>query len=134
MENPPQRAILIVEDHAQTSHIMARLVSARGFKVLTAGSLAEARECVRQGNVGFLISDLGLPDGNGCELMAELRDRFGIKGAAITGFGMDTDLAQTLQAGFTLHLTKPISATDLERVLAQARIELTSAGESPRQA
>lgn len=128
------RSILIVEDHAPTSRIMVRLASARGFHVVTAGSIAEARECVEQGNVGFLISDLGLPDGNGCELMSELRQRFGISGVAITGYGMETDLSRTQQAGFALHLIKPVAMGDLERALALARIEcLAPPHQPPRQ-
>jgi CheY-like chemotaxis protein len=110
---------------------MARLMTARGFHVLAASSLAEARACVRQGNVGFLISDLGLPDGNACELMAELHQRLGISGAAISGYGMESDLMQSRQAGFALHLTKPIAMGDLERVLTLARIELLSRSEPP---
>lgn len=104
---------------------MARLARARGLPVMTAGSLAEARKCISEGKVGFLISDLGLPDGNGCDLMIELRERFGIKGVAISGFGMETDLARTREAGFALHLIKPIGLVDLERVLAMARTELS---------
>jgi DNA-binding response OmpR family regulator len=127
----PTRCILIVEDHGQTSHVMARLVRARGFEVKTASSLAEARECASKGGVGFLISDLGLPDGNGCDLMAELQARYGIKGAAISGFGMESDVARSRQAGFVMHLTKPIRMAELDQVLALAKIEIEKAEPRP---
>jgi DNA-binding response OmpR family regulator len=92
--------------------------------VLTAHSLAEARALAAQHDIGFLISDLGLPDGNGGDLMKELHDRLGIVGAALTGYGTESDVAHARSMGFVLHLTKPIQITDLDKVLAVARREL----------
>ncbi|HEX2862528.1 MAG TPA: response regulator [Lacunisphaera sp.] len=116
----------MIEDDRETSRVMARLVRARGFSVVTAGSVAEARACVQQGNVGFLISDLGLPDGNACDLMAEVSASHGLKGAAISGFGMDADVIRSREAGFVFHLTKPIAIGDLEYVLTVARLSMAS--------
>ncbi len=126
MDQPtsPPRPILIVEDHQQTTKILVRLVQARGFRVLTAHSLAEARQIAATHDIGFLISDLGLPDGHGGELMKELHERLGIAGVALTGYGMDTDVTLTRQMGFALHLTKPIQIADLEKALALAKVEL----------
>lgn len=123
MDSSP-RSVLIVEDHLQTTRVLVRLVEARGFKVLTAHSLAEARALAAQHDIGFLISDLGLPDGNGCDLMKEFHDRLGISGVALTGYGMDADIAHAHAMGFTLHLTKPVQIGDLEKALALARTEL----------
>jgi CheY-like chemotaxis protein len=131
MNAPAQRCILIIEDHGQTSHVMARLVKARGFEVKTASSLAEARERVKEDGVGFVISDLGLPDGDACSLMAELRDRRGIKGVAISGYGMESDVARSRQAGFVMHLTKPIRMAELDQVLALAKSEIEKPGPRP---
>ena len=124
MEKTPPRPILIVEDHPQTVKVLVRLVEARGFRVVSAHSLAQAREVAAENDIGFLISDLGLPDGSGTELMKELHDRLGIAGVALTGYGMDADVAQAKQAGFILHLTKPIQISDLEKVLVLAKAEL----------
>jgi DNA-binding response OmpR family regulator len=124
-------SILIIEDHIQTSHVMARLVRARGFAVEVAGSLTEARACIARGRVGFVISDLGLPDGSACEFMAAARDRHGLKGATISGYGMDGDIARSREAGFIIHLTKPIRMTELEEVLTLARHEIELRGKSP---
>lgn len=124
MEKSAPRPILIVEDHPQTVKVLVRLVEARGFRVLAAHSLAQAREVAAAHDIGFLISDLGLPDGNGGELMQELRDRLGIAGVALTGYGMDADVSLAKQAGFILHLTKPIQIGDLEKVLVLAKAEL----------
>jgi CheY-like chemotaxis protein len=123
MEVRPRR-ILIVEDHALTRSVMARLVRAQGFTVVTAGTLAEARQHGEDGDIGFLISDLGLADGSGWELMGEFHQRWGIKGVAISGFGMECDIEQSRTAGFLLHLTKPIDNLALNRILELARNEL----------
>lgn len=128
MDCPPDRPILLVEDHLPTTKVLVRLVQARGFRVLTAHSLAEARAVAAANDIGFLISDLGLPDGNGTELMKELRDRLGIVGVALTGYGMDADVAHAKEAGFVLHLTKPIQIGDLEKALVLAKAELTKPG------
>ncbi|HTJ77370.1 MAG TPA: response regulator [Rariglobus sp.] len=120
----PSRSILIVEDHSPTSAVFARMVRARGFRVVAASSLAEAREAAAQHDIGFLISDLGLADGDGCELMQELRARYGIRGAVISGYGSAADLARSAEAGFIVHLVKPITAAELEDVLKIARREL----------
>jgi CheY-like chemotaxis protein len=121
------RPLLIVEDHPQTTRVLVRLVEARGFNVLSAHSLAEARALVAAHDIGFLISDLGLPDGNGGDLMKELRDRLGISGVALTGYGMDADIAHAREMGFALHLTKPIQIGDLEKALVLAKAELSKA-------
>jgi CheY-like chemotaxis protein len=118
------RPLLIVEDHVQTTKVLVRLVEARGFEVLSAQSLTEARALAAKHDIGFLISDLGLPDGNGGDLMRELHERLGISGVALTGYGMDADIAQAREMGFTLHLTKPIQIGDLEKALVLARAEL----------
>src|SRR3954469_2120943 len=98
------RSLLIVEDHLQTTKVLVRLVEARGFHVLPAHSLTEDRALPAEHDIGFLISDLGLPDGNGGDLMKELHERLGISGVALTGYGMDADIAQAREMGFALHL------------------------------
>jgi CheY-like chemotaxis protein len=65
-----------------------------------------------------LISDLGLPDGTGFELMAQLRDT-GLRGVALSGFGMETDLAKSREAGFLEHLIKPVNIEQLDQILAR---------------
>lgn len=126
---PGPRAILIVEDHPATTAVMARLVRARGFEVVTASSADEARRAVHVHNIGFVITDLGLADGDGWELMTELHEQMGINGAAVSGFGMTADLDRSREAGFIMHLVKPISVHQLESLLVMARSELE--GSSP---
>lgn len=64
-----------------------------------------------------MISDLGLPDGNGTELMEKLKAGYGLRGIALSGYGMDDDLLRSRAAGFTTHLTKPIDYQQLQRAL-----------------
>ena len=108
--------VLLVEDHAATRAVLAGLLARRKFEVTTAGSLEEARQMVSQQTFDLLLSDIGLPDGKGHELMRELRET--VKGIAITGYGAEKDIAQSRAAGFAVHLTKPVAATALDQALA----------------
>jgi PAS domain S-box-containing protein len=117
-EKEPLIKILLVEDHEPTRLSLAQLLLRRRYKVFTAGSLEEARALSRHEKFDLLISDIGLPDGSGFELMKELRHQKNLKGIALTGYGMEHDIADSLAAGFTTHLTKPIRIQSLDAVLA----------------
>jgi CheY-like chemotaxis protein len=69
--------------------------------------------------IDLVISDIGLPDGSGYALMSELRDGFGLKGIALTGYGMEQDVEQAQTAGFIAHVTKPVRMESLEKVLGE---------------
>ena len=114
------RRVLVVEDHSPTREALASLLRRRNFEVLTAGSVAEARERVMLGNIALVVSDIGLPDGDGCDLMAELRENHGLRGIALTGYGREADVARSAQAGFIAHLTKPVRVQALDAALASA--------------
>ncbi len=86
----------------------------------TAGSVAEAIDLAARKDFDLLVADIGLPDADGYELMATLRERHGLKGIAVTGYGMEQDIARSKAAGFVAHLTKPVSAQTFEHALAAA--------------
>ncbi|MEO7415048.1 MAG: PAS domain S-box protein [Opitutaceae bacterium] len=109
--------VLLVEDHAPTRAALEHLLKRRQYRVLTAGSVADARSAVEKNKVSFVISDIGLPDGNGYELMAELRKRYDLKGIALSGYGMEGDIARSHSAGFVVHLIKPIRVQLLDDAL-----------------
>ena len=73
-----------------------------------------------RGQFDLLISDVGLPDGSGLELMTRLRATSGIRGIAISGFGMNGDVEKSMQAGFSEHLVKPVNLEKLEAAIEQA--------------
>jgi PAS domain S-box-containing protein len=125
---PPARdahrlSILLVEDHPDTAHIMAKLLRARGHRVRSAASVREALAAAAADPFDLLISDIGLPDGTGQQLMAELRNRRrggggDIQGIALSGFGSEEDIRKSKAAGFAEHLVKPIDFDRLTRVIA----------------
>ena len=110
--------ILLVEDHEPTRTSLARLLVHRMYDVVTAGSIAEARQAANSGDFHLLISDIGLPDGNGYDLMMEFRKTRPVKGIALTGYGMEHDISRSKDAGFALHLTKPVGIQSLETALS----------------
>jgi CheY-like chemotaxis protein len=65
----------------------------------------------------LLISDIALPDGTGTELMTYLRAISGMRGIAISGFGMNGDIERSLEAGFVEHLVKPVKMEKLEAAI-----------------
>jgi signal transduction histidine kinase/CheY-like chemotaxis protein len=109
--------LLLVEDHGDTALIMARLLRARAHDVTAVGTVADALGAADKQPFDLVISDIGLPDGSGLDLMRELRDRHGLKGVALSGYGSESDLAASRQAGFIEHVTKPIDFSRLEAVL-----------------
>jgi signal transduction histidine kinase len=118
---PGSGRILLVEDHEPTRTTLTRLLQRRRYDVATAASLAEARSFAAEREFDFLISDIGLPDGTGFDLMRELHAQRDIRGIALTGYGTEKDIDRSRQAGFAVHLTKPISAQSLDKALAEIR-------------
>ena len=110
--------MLIVEDHAPTRLTLQRLLERRQFNVLTASSLAEAVTLANREPVDFVISDIGLPDGDGYTLIAQLlAARPRIQGLALSGYGTEADIARSRHAGFSNHLTKPVNIHTLDQAL-----------------
>ena len=110
-------SILLVEDHIDTANAMKRLLAKRGYSVQAATSVAEALRTAANNSFDVLISDIGLPDGTGLQLMRELSARRPVKGIALTGFGMEEDVERSREAGFVEHLTKPINVEQLQAAL-----------------
>jgi two-component system CheB/CheR fusion protein len=115
--------ILLVEDHADTATALAQLLAALGHRVSVAGSvgegLAAAAAAGNRNAIDLVVSDLGLPDGNGLDLMRELGERYGLQGIALSGYGMEEDVQKSHAAGFALHLTKPVRFQALVAAIEQ---------------
>ncbi len=123
--------LLLVEDHSDTANVMARMLRRRGYHVTVASSVAQAKAAAlaahnalddggRSRAFGLVISDLGLPDGTGHDLMRELRETYRLSGIALSGFGMDEDVQRALDAGFVKHLTKPVEFDSLVTNIREA--------------
>ena len=100
--------ILLVDDHDESLSVLARLLHRCGHSVDTARTFAEAMEAARRRRCDLLISDVGLPDRSGLELMQELQSRYGVKGIALSGFTDERDAVASRDAGFARHLNKPV--------------------------
>src|SRR5438093_9652476 len=115
-ESRPLR-ILLVDDHQDTCVALERLLVRRGHLVAAVHNVRSAMEAAGRNSFDLLISDIALPDGTGTELMACLRAISGIRGIAISGFGMNGDIAKSLDAGFSEHLVKPVKMENLEAAI-----------------
>ena len=98
-------------------HGMKMMLERRGYQITLAHSAEQAVEKARMQDFDLLISDIGLPDRSGYELMKELRNSKGLRGIALSGFGMEHDVSKARAAGFSEHLTKPINFDRLEEAI-----------------
>ena len=122
--------ILLVEDHRDTLMAMTRLLRRLGHRVTAADCVAAAVAAAEGGHFDVLVSDVDLPDGTGLDLMRQLSARPGARplpGIALTGYGMESDLQQTRDAGFFAHLVKPIDFSDLQDAIGRATAPLRPA-------
>ena len=118
--------IFIVENHEDTRFLLGLLLEQLGHTVFSATTLGDALDELPDAECDVLISDIGLPDGNGWELMARLGDEAPRYAVAMSGFGMASDRARSLAAGYRHHLLKPVEPTQLERLLDEAAAEIKS--------
>jgi signal transduction histidine kinase len=116
---PKPRAcrILLVEDDPDTCRVMARLLQKYGYSVATAASVKEALQLINRQTFDLLLSDIGLPDGSGIDIMVHVKARSQTKGIAISGFGQHEDVRRSREAGFDVHLTKPVDFNLLQSVI-----------------
>ena len=115
----PCLRLLVVEDHLDTAEMLECLLTAEGHQVTRTADVASALRAVSESPFDLLISDLGLPDRSGIDLMRELRARGNtLPGIALSGYGRDSDVQQSMQAGFAAHVLKPVDTDRLLAVLA----------------
>ncbi len=109
-------SILVVEDDADTAEGLQLLLSEAGFQVRVAGGLGEANRLFRERPADILVTDVGLPDGSGLDLLGALRQMRPDLGAIVlSGYGMEEDIARSHALGFAEHFVKPLN---LNRVIA----------------
>ena len=118
-----KRCILVVEDHDDTLRSMKLLLTRLGYEVLTAENMTQALRISAERHFDILLSDIGLPDGSGLELLKRIRATRKVPALALSGFGMDEDIDRSYQAGFADHLTKPVSMDRLQAAISQLEAE-----------
>jgi len=123
--------ILLVEDHADTARIMAELLENAGYDVLLAKSIASAVACASQ-PFDVLVSDIGLPDGSGLDLVRRLRPSRPVPAIALSGYGTTADVSRSHAAGFQRHLVKPVDLRDLLRAIDEVRLSAPVPRPGPR--
>ncbi|TAK28979.1 MAG: response regulator [Myxococcaceae bacterium] len=123
---PPEMVglrVLVVEDEPDTRNLLVMLLELCHAQVVSAASAAEARELVARGAPDLIISDIGMPGGDGYALIRDVRampdDRGGrVPAVALTAYARAEDRARALRAGFDEHLPKPVEPRELVRVIA----------------
>jgi signal transduction histidine kinase len=111
--------LLYVEDHRETLAAVTELLERDGHRIFGARTVREALLQAEKNECDMVLSDLGLPDGTGFDLMSEIRRRYGWPGIAISGFGMNPDLRESEAAGFVRHLIKPIDIATLRQTIQE---------------
>jgi CheY-like chemotaxis protein len=114
----PKGLILVVDDHADTNLSLQFLLRRAGYEVLGATNIAEALGIAESNPIDLLISDIGLPDGTGWEMMNRLGAKRPPMAIALSGFGTEGDIQRSKEAGFDRHLTKPYNVAILKREVA----------------
>lgn len=117
--------ILLVEDHEATIQVLRRLLTRAGHEVKLAMTCAAAKHVAKNGKFDIVISDLGLPDGTGFELMQDLHEKHGLRGIALSGYGMEEDRRRSRDAGFVAHLIKPVDFEQLRQAVNELAVDLT---------
>lgn len=112
IEERPTRRILLVEDDMDTAEILTDLLQEEGYEVRTERS-ARGALTADLANIDLLISDIGLPDVSGLDLVRQLQARGFLPAVALSGYGTEADILASKNAGFGAHLTKPIDFASL---------------------
>jgi CheY-like chemotaxis protein len=107
--------ILLVDDHADTTRLLARLLTRQGHRVRQANDYVSALNTARADRADVLICDIGLNDdaGDGCDLLAEVLAMYPVKSIALTGYNSPEVKSRIHKAGFVGCLTKPVTFEEL---------------------
>jgi len=112
------RRILLIEDHTDTLELLKRVLTRRGYDVVGVEDVRSALQTDAESHFDLIVSDIGLPDGSGYDLLKTIRSRHPMPAIAMSGFGTDDDIARSRAVGFAEHLVKPV---DFELLIAAIR-------------
>jgi PAS domain S-box-containing protein len=122
--------VLVVDDHQDTLRVLARLLAMLGYQLATAASVTAALNYVASNELDVLVTDIGLPDGSGLDLVREVKKIRNVPAIAVSGLGSATDIQNSRDAGMFAHLTKPLNFALLHATIQQAVREGGSGAES----
>jgi CheY-like chemotaxis protein len=115
--------VLAVDDDRDTLEVVAELLNLRGAEVLPAASAAEALEALERFRPDVLVSDIGMPERDGYDLIRDIRELghgpADLPAVAVTAFAAPEDRRRALAAGFQVHLAKPVDPSELTAVVAR---------------
>ncbi|MBV8279456.1 MAG: response regulator [Verrucomicrobia bacterium] len=111
--------VLVIEDHEDTAVVMGRMLGDMGHTVVPTNSVASAVDILTREKFDLIISDIGLPDGNGVSLISAVRAFCNAPAVALTGYGMREDVERCLNAGFNRHVTKPVTFEALRQIITE---------------
>jgi PAS domain S-box-containing protein len=121
--------VLAVDDEADATEVISAILSAAGAEVVTAGSVPEAIDLLERRRPDVLISDIGMPNEDGYDLIRKVRARSSdkqknIPAVALTAFARTQDRLKVLSAGYQMHVPKPIEPLELVTVIASVTNKL----------
>jgi signal transduction histidine kinase len=111
--------LLLVEDHEDTNRSLTRMLRRRGYEVHPANDIRSALDIAARKQFDVLVSDIGLPDGSGIDLLKALRAKRDVFGIALSGYGMEEDIRRSGEAGFSHHLVKPVDLNKLDSIIQE---------------
>jgi PAS domain S-box-containing protein len=115
--------VLVVDDEPDTREMLKAMLEQCDANVQAAGSAAEALQIMEWWQPDVLVSDISMPEEDGCELIRKVRalepDRGGkVPAVALTAYARNEDRARVLSAGFQIHVPKPVEPAELTAVIA----------------
>ncbi len=119
---PSALRVFVVENHPDTLKYLRMYLELVGHTVLSAGTMTDALAALPEADCDVLISDIGLTDGDGWELLRRVRGNLirPVYTIAMSGFGLNADLVRSREAGYRHHLLKPFKPAELDAALAEA--------------
>lgn len=107
--------VLVVEDHEDTAWAYRNILKRMNCEVVIAGTVAEALDIILKQSFDIILSDVGLPDGDGVKLIHGVRRFCNTPAIAITAYDSSEDVGNCLKAGFNLHMAKPVDVNRLSK-------------------
>jgi CheY-like chemotaxis protein len=114
---PEPQSLLVVDDDAESAAMLEKALGVLGYAAKLAASAADAIRLAESQKFDLVVSDIDLPDTGGCELMANLRDRFAMQGIALTGHSGSEATSECRKAGFAEHIIKPVDLAQLDNAI-----------------